>query len=359
MDPTLLFRVLVVAKGFEPAFFTKVDPRKGTLDARLKARAARTMPVSQIVTGRVLAPDKKSVANAVVSVEETVTGNTTHGSPLEGADPLAITDESGQFEIRSPQKFDAVNVKVEARGFARRRFNGVRPGPSPTELVVTPGAALTGRVMSGSKPVGNIAIGAAQTDRRAGGPFVGAFVTGTDEDGRFCFPNVPPDNEYAVYGLMDSLKGRGALPTRLFRVKGDGSSNDMGTLEFTTGWRLAGQVTLSDSKPIPAHTRLVIGRDTAWDSGSAELPPDGRFSLSNVPGEMLDLSARINGYRLSDKNASLDRYNPFRLIGQLASDTTNLVILLEPGDNLPFGRNRSGPDPRDLPLGGIESKQAK
>jgi hypothetical protein len=103
----------------------------------------------------------------------------------------------------------------------------------------------------------------------------------------------------------------------------------------------------------------VIGRDTAWDSGSAELPPDGRFSLSNVPGEMLDLSARINGYRLSDKNASLDRYNPFRLIGQLASDTTNLVILLEPGDNLPFGRNRSGPDPRDLPLGGIESKQAK
>ncbi len=359
MDPTLLFRVLVVAKGFEPAFFAKVDPRNGSLDARLKARAARTMPVSQIVTGRVLAPDRKPVANAVVSVEETVTGNTTHGSPLEGADPLAITDESGQFEIRSPQKFDAVNVNVEARGFARRRFNAVKPGASLTDLVVTPGAALTGRVMSGSQPVANISIGAAQADRRMGGPFVGAFVTGTGEDGRFCFPNLPPDNEYAVYGLVDSLKGRGALPTRLFPVKGDGSSNDLGTLQFTTGWRLAGQVTLSDSKPIPAHTRLVVGRVAAWDSGSAELPPDGRFSIANVPGEMLGLSVRINGYRLSGQNASLDHYNPFRLIGQLASDTTNLVILLEPGADLPFGRDRSGPDPRNLPLGGIESRQAK
>ena len=148
----------------------------------------------------------------------------------------------------------------------------------------------------------------------------------------------------------------GALPTRLFRVKGDGSSNDMGTLPFTTGWRLAGQVTLSDSKPIPAHARLVIGRNAAWDTGSAELPPDGRFSLTNVPGETLDLSVRINGYRLSDKNASLDHFNPSRLIGQLASDTTNLVILLEPGDRLPFGRNRSDPDQKNLPLGGIESK---
>ena len=74
---------------------------------------------------------------------------------------------------------------------------------------------------------------------------------------------------------------------------------------------------------------------------------------------MLDLSVRINGYRLSDKNASLDHYNPFRLIGQLASDTTNLVILLEPGENLGLGRGRPGQDSRTLPLGGIESQPAK
>lgn len=357
MDPALLFRVLVVAKGFEPTFFPKTDPLKGPLEARLKPRAAPTMPPSQIILGRVLDPDKKPLPNAVVSVEGTIIGNTTRGWPPEGTDPLGVTDESGEFEIRCPIKFDAMNLRIEARGFARRDFPQVRPGPVRRELGVTVGAVLTGRVLHSGKPVTNITIGVASVNRGIG-EFTGDFVTGTGADGKFAFLNLPPDREYAAYGLMDSLKGIGALPTRTVRVKGDGSTNDLGNWELSPGWRLAGQVRLADTNALPGKTRLVIGREAAWDSMSVELPPDGRFSLTQVPGETLSVSARVEGYRLAARNASLDRLNPFHLIGRLTTDKTNLTILLEPGKNLESESNGSSEEwPQNLPLGGIEVKR--
>ena len=79
----------------------------------------------------------------------------------------------------------------------------------------------------------------------------------------------------------------------------DGTTNDLGALRLTAGWRLAGKLSLSDSNAIPPHCRLVVGRDRAWDSTSVELAPDGHFSFTNLPGETLDLSARVNGYRVS------------------------------------------------------------
>jgi len=347
----------VVAKGFEPAFFKKVDPLKGPLEAGLKPRAAPTMPPSQIILGRVLDPAKKPLAHAVVSVETTSFGDATSSSAPAGTDPLAVTDERGEFELRCPQKFDSMNLEVEARGFARRHFPETRPGPERRDLVVTPGAALIGRVLRNGKPVKTITIGVASVDRTMGN-FTGDFVTGTGEDGRFTFPNLPPGREYAAYGLMDSLKGIGALPTRIVRLGGDSSTNNLGDWELAAGFRLEGQVRLSDSNAIPAHTHLTIGGDAAWDSSSTELPADGHFSFTNVPAEALVVNTRIDGYRLSARNGSLDRLNPFRLLGRLESDKTNLLILLEPGKNLESDYSPDDEQPGNLPLCGAEAKRA-
>ncbi len=351
-----MFRVLVVDKGFEPTFFSKVDPKSGPLEARLKHRAAPTMPASQIILGRVIDPNKKPLANAVVSVGSTTIGNTTYGSPPEGTDPLAVTDEQGEFEIRCPKKFDAMELRVEALRFARRNFAETRPGPRRQDFVVTLGAALAGRVLQNGKPVKNITVGVASVDRSMG-HFTGDFVTGTGDDGRFVFPNLPPDREYAVYGLMDSMNGIGALPAKTLRLKGDGSKTDMADWQVVPGLRLEGQVLLSNSNAIPQHTHLNIGRELAWDSSAIELPPDGRFSFSHVPSEVLNVSTRIKSYSFSAKNASLDRLNPFRLLGRLESDKTNLVILLEPGENLKSDHSPGDDRPENFPLCGIEAKR--
>ena len=77
------------------------------------------------------------------------------------------------------------------------------------------------------KPVKGINIGVASEDRGAGS-FTGDFVVGTDTNGLFVFPNLPADRNYQFYGVMDSLRGIGAVPARVVRVGKEGSRTDVG-----------------------------------------------------------------------------------------------------------------------------------
>ena len=43
-----MFQVLVVAPGYAPTFFNKVDPMKGSLTARLKPIATTNIPPSEM-----------------------------------------------------------------------------------------------------------------------------------------------------------------------------------------------------------------------------------------------------------------------------------------------------------------------
>jgi hypothetical protein len=354
VSPTLVFQVLVVAPGFAPTFFNKVDPLNGPLAAKLDTRVTTNIPPSQIIFGRVTNTNKEPLVNAVVSVNVTTIGNTMWGYPPKGVDPLAITDTNGEFAISSLVKFDSMNLEVEARGYARQIFPQIRPGSKPLECVLTEGAALTGQVLLNGKPMKNISVGAAALDRRPES-WVGPFTFGTDENGRFLFVNLPPNRDYAFYGLTDSLQKFGTLPVRTVHVKGDGSVTDLGTLEIVPGHRLAGRVELSNGWPIPPHTHLYIGRDPAWDTSAAcdiELPADGHFDFTNVPAETISISTSVNGFRFSGLNASLNRLNPFGLVGQLDSDKTNLIVLLEVGT--PFETDYNAESREKLPLAGAE-----
>src|SRR5205814_10208092 len=72
-----------------------------------------------------------------------------------------------------------------------------------------------------------------------------------------------------------------------------------------------------------------------------------------------NVSSRVKGYRHAEANASFDSQNPFRLIGQLHADKTNLTVLLEAGEDFrsQSGRSAPGERPQDLPLAGIEEKR--
>ena len=353
-----MFRILVVAPGHVPTFFPKVDPLKGTLDAVVKPRTLANIPPKQILLGRVVDANKKPVANAVVSVDVTHIGNTGHGFPPDGTDPLAVTDEMGEFLISSPMLFDSMDLKVEARSFSRKNFVELAPGQKRHELFVTEGANLSGRVLRDGKPLKEVSVGVVSVDRTMGN-FTGDFEIGTAADGKFLFLNLPPERDYYVYGMMNSFKEIGAVPVRKIRVKGDGSMNDVGDLAVAPGRRLAGQVKLSDETPLPKHTRLVIGRREAWDSLAMELPADGKFDLRNLPPESLSVRASLKGYRHSARNLSLDRLNPFGLAGRLDADKTDLTILLEPGEMLRSEHDSFSEDerPENLPLCGIEGKR--
>ena len=124
------------------------------------------------------------------------------------------------------------------------------------------------------------------------------------------------------------------------------------------GWRLAGQVRLSNTNVLPGGAKLFVDRSGgAWDSLSLDLPPDGRFSVTNLPAEILVVNFGLRGYRPSALNASLDPLNPWRLVGRLEGDQTNLVILLEPGEARlgSSSADLARKSPEKLPLCGIEN----
>lgn len=334
----------------------KVDPLAGPLEVSLERFNRQSAELKTKVFGRVVDASGAPVVGAKVEPEGIQRGTGGSWGALKGVDPLAITDENGEFLLTAQEPFDALHLIIEARGLAKLRRNGLAPDQEHV-ITLTEGASVTGRVLAEGKPLPNVAVGIAGANRMAG-EFVGYWEIGTDDQGRFLFPSLPTNTEYFVYGIARTLHEYGAIPAKKVRAQGDGTVTDIGDLTIGPGLRLAGQVVLSDGANVPDKTRVTVGFDDAWDAQYAEVDGEGRFEIKGIPPKAsLSVSTRVKEYRFSGRNASLDPWNPFSLVGRLDVDKTDLVILLEPGSNLQPNRARSvSPDdhPRGRPLRGAE-----
>ena len=338
LDDALLFRVLVVAKGFQPTFVSKVDPAMGPIEAVLTPLNATALSPKHQLRGRVIGPDKRPLANAVVNFQSYSSGDGGRGGSVPGFDPLAVTDEAGDFLLTGDKPFDTMDVTVEALGFAKKHFHRLPSGTKPNELAVTLGGSVSGRVLLAGKPLAGVAMGMVSVSRHMG-EFTGDFQFATQHDGRFLLVNLPPNKDYFIYGLVDSLKPFGAIPGQKMRVSGDGSTTDVGDIAVQPGVRLAGQVVLADNGKFPPHTKLSVSLQDAWDSQVVELDGDGRFDFRQLPPGPVSLNIRVAGYRFAGKNASLNPLHPVQIVGRLSQDKTNLLVLLEPGPDLKMSRS--------------------
>jgi hypothetical protein len=299
-----------------------VDPLQAPLTLQLKPRSQDQLPANRTAFGRLLDSKGRPVAGAQVEIEGFRIGSGgTFGRMPPGTDAVAVSDTNGEFETFIAKDCDAVDLRINALGTARTTLTRVPLGGNRRDFVLPEGATLIGRVVRDGKPVQGINIGVAGEDRSAGF-FTGEFVVGTDTNGFFVFPHLPADRAYQFYGVLDSLRGIGALPARIVRVGADGSRTDIGVLNLEPGWRVAGEVRVVNAKTLPAGSRLILDREDAWDFSIIDLPPDGRFDLPNVPGEVLNLRVGMAGYQATA--------NPPKL-GRLQSDRTGLVFQMAPG----------------------------
>jgi hypothetical protein len=321
---------LAVADGFVPTQSANaVDPAAGPAKLKLKRHDLDTRDPKLVFRGRVLDEKGHPVPDAVVEPAGFQKGDRGSFGGLKGFDPLALTNPKGEFRLGVPEAGLELFVKVEARYFARRAFSKL-PADRSHDLTVFAGVTVTGRLVKGGKPLPGGAVGLVQKDRDVE-TFVGEYQAAADEKGVFRIPNVPPNDAYVLYGLMDSLKAHGAVPGRPCRTGATGTTQDFGDLTVGPGFRLTGRLELSDGKPAPAGTRVLINRQEAWDSQQAVVGQDGSFAFAGLPAERYGLSANVRGYRASSKNASFDMLNPFGLIGTVPADVTGLRLLYEPG----------------------------
>ena len=361
LDSKLIFRILAVAKGYKPRFVSEVDPAKGPVKIFLDPIELAAVPPGNCLHGRVVDQNDKPIVGAVVEAYFIRTSDGGGlGGHLPGVDPLAVTDEKGEFLITSLKPFEMMDVRVNARTYANKIFTKLASGNKKHQLVLTEGAAIIGRVLFNGQPLKNISVGVVSVDRTPRN-FTGHFDVGTDAKGRFLLANLPPNVDYYIYGSMDTLKPYGAIPVQKIHSGKDGDVTDVGSLAVVPGHRLAGRVVLADGGTLPPETRLLVGRVDAWDSIQVILAADGSFEVTAIPTEALSFSVRVPGYRVSAMNASLDTMNPSALVGRVDGDVNNLTFLLEKGDQLSPDYNiPPEPEwPRNRPLHGTEMQPAE
>jgi protocatechuate 3,4-dioxygenase beta subunit len=354
LDPDLLFKFLAVADGHHPVLSRSfVDPKLSPVTLSLKANDFTKRDPKLILSGRIRDEKGKPVARVTIHPVEFWKGRT-GGAAIErkGFDVLAVTDKDGQFRLGVPEAEITLMVHVTAPGFAPRMLEGLSPGPDGNDVTLYRGVIVSGRVVKKDMPLAGVGVGLATVERREGN-WLTEFTVATDENGCFRIPNVPTDETYVLYGKMADLASRGATELRQLHTEAGANALLAGDLEVEPGVRLSGHVRLSDGKPVPENTRLVVSREAARDYQEVVADKDGRFAFTGLrPREVYGLSPlRVAGYHVSEKNASYELLNGTRLLGTVDADIDGLCLLLDPGrsqrptkvDHAEYRRRRAAP----------------
>jgi hypothetical protein len=335
LSESLQFRVLVVAGGIAPTFASGIDPLRGPVEIVVRPRDEARDSIASELRGRVVDPDGEPVVGAIVECVGLRSGPGTRFGQLPGVDALAVSDAGGEFRLASRDSADAWVVRVRARALAPQCFPDVVPAGEAPVLRLTRGALVTGVVLDDERPAAGAVVGIRQLENDAAS-FTGADTIAADARGRFTFVNVPPDQDFVLYGVVEALRPR-ALRTTVITVGDDDSVTTVPPLPLEWGHRLAGRIVVPDGRPLPPGTHLLMGRSLAWDSSPVPLNADGRFEIDGVPPETVYLNLRIPGYRISRQNPGYTRYRGVRV--PMVHDRTGVEVVME-RDEAPAGRPR-------------------
>lgn len=330
LDRNLRFRLLVACDGFAPTFVDGVDPLHGLVAATLPRRET-PQDTSRLVRGRVVGPRGEPVRHAVVEPEFVrfrdengrIAGM---GGAPEGLDPLAVTNDAGEFEIAYRRPALEMTVMVKARGMAPKRFAKLTTGEERHVLAVSGGATVRGRLTHEGRAVADAEMGLMSKSRAIFEYFPEERI-GTQQDGTFVFPSVPVPGEWYVYAKMDSIVRWGATAAIACATSREDEDVDLGDVEVKPGHRLRGQVILTDGQPIADGMRIFVTCDRAWDTQTVALPADGRFEFANLPSDDYSIHVGVKGYRLSPQNPNLGS----SIEGLIDRDVDDFVILLDRG----------------------------
>jgi Carboxypeptidase regulatory-like domain len=336
LSAELWFQLLVALDGYQPTFVNKVDPAPGVpVAATLKRRKPASNP-SGLFRGRIKdsrgLPVRDAIVEPVGILLDGKTGASRYGT-IEGLEPVAISNQKGEFEIAYSKPGTKILVSVEARGLASR-FAVIPAGPEHHLITVNDGALVRGRLVEDGKPVGNAEVGLIGRPRggygnnlHLSGYAYEEIRIGTQPDGRFLIPNVPIPADWNVYGKMESLATRGATGVVKCSTKHDAEIVDIGDIQIKPAYRLRGKVMLSDGKPIPDGMRVNISSESAWDDQTTTLPPDGHFEFLGLAAGDYSVFASVKGYSLPKAPVSVTKKG---------DDGSTQTITYAPGIAPPF-----------------------
>jgi hypothetical protein len=294
VDPSLKFRLVVTSPGLRTLPTVLIDPSAGPLSLTLD-ELPTNVDASRVLSG-VVTQDGLPVAGAVVRPHGAKTADQRWWGRVEGVD-RTVTDADGKFEMILPEDYLAVDIRVTGYGFCGEQLALLEPGGERIGIEVRTGANVIGRLVLDGKPIRGMSIAVVQLER---GPYDGIFIAAvgdvTDDDGRFEFRCLPPDQRYCIYSLAGEAKrseSQYVLSTKTFTVPATGETRDLGSLEVESPRTIRGKVQRIDNLPLPKHLTLGFGRNPAWDLIGISVQHDGSFEATGLPPETYEI--RIGG----------------------------------------------------------------
>ena len=301
LSPDLWFELLAVRNGYIAQFAEHVDPEKNRRVTISLEPRPKLSDFSGMVKGRVLDSAGSTVRDAVIESKGLILGEGSTYGLIPGLEPVAVTNSRGEFEIAYAKPTPKMLLSIEARAMAPK-FVIMNTGSKRQTVVLSDGAAITGRLVSNGKPMGNVEVGLiakepggfGQDLEVLGNPYE-EFRVGTKDDGTFTITNVPQPVDWLVYAKMSSMQHGATEPVEVKTTR-DNEYVRAPDLVVGAGFRLKGIVHLSDDRTIPQGTRITISSESAWDSQTAILAPDGTFEFNNLPAGTFNLTPSVKGY---------------------------------------------------------------
>jgi hypothetical protein len=184
-----------------------------------------------------------------------------------------------------------VDVRVRGRGFAPQNMACSAP-VTTCRMCRWAGCDDHRAADERGESRGGAVVGLSQEQRGVEQDLGGPLHAMTDEAGRFTFTDVAPNQTYNIFGAMNSLRELNLLvPKHGVTTNDPGDKMDVGDLEVTSGFTLAGQIRMSDGKKIPAKTKVSISRVSMSDSQRSPWTARAGLSLSACPRRRVVLRA--------------------------------------------------------------------
>ena len=268
--------------------------RGGPTEVSIRLKPAA--PLSGLVTDGADQP----IAGASIRAERrgirSLTGRITHRPQRTTSAP------DGSFRLADLRYGSPYRFTVQAEGFASTVLDvppferGVTA--NPVRIVLTKGRRARGTVVdTEGSPVAGAEV-TLRWPKENESPFYfnrldAAEPTATDERGEFSFPAVTA-GEYDVGVTHAEYVSTGSATTDVPQGEGD---IDLGAFTLVPGAQIDGLVTDPDGQPVSGATveaeRFGPDRD---QERTTTTDADGRFRLTGLPHQLVDLTVRADGY---------------------------------------------------------------
>lgn len=328
LNSDLWFELLVVRDGYSPASVKANHSSYGMAPtAILSPRTPITDP-ARVAKGRVIDGVGNAVPDAVVNSVGVENDKGSMIGTIEGLDPLAVTNDKGEFQIVYAEPAKRMLLSVEARTLAPK-FAVLATGQDRQTIELARGATIRGRLMESGKPVGNAEIGLIAQARGGFGPHLtmvgnpySELRVGTQEDGSFALTNVPVQTNWYVYAKMESVASRGATQPKVCATTRPEEIANVGDIQLRPGYRLEGKVLLSDGKSVPEGMRVIISSQRVLDSQTALLDKGGHFTFFSLPEGKYSISPAVRGYSFPEGHDGVET--------TVERNVNDFVITLDP-----------------------------